>query len=143
MAFLAFWLAYYFRFEFLVQYFDSRAVVSFETYRFLLYSAPILWLLIFAANGLYTKDNLLGGTREYSRVFRSATEGSMLIVIAGFLGPTLIFARGWLFMTWGFTFLFVAAARLLLRRIVYALRRHGYFLTPAIIVGANEEGRAI
>jgi exopolysaccharide biosynthesis polyprenyl glycosylphosphotransferase len=141
MTFLAFWLAYYFRFEFLVQYFDPRAVVSFETYRFLLYSAPIIWLLIFAVNGLYAKDNLLGGTREYSRVFRAATEGFMLIVIAGFLGPTLIFARGWLFMTWGFTFLYVSAARLLLRRVVYALRRHGFFLTPAIIVGANEEGR--
>jgi exopolysaccharide biosynthesis polyprenyl glycosylphosphotransferase len=65
----------------------------------------------------------------------------MLIVIAGFLGPTLIFARGWLFMTWVFTFLYVSGARLLLRRVVYALRRHGFFLTPAIIVGANEEGR--
>lgn len=141
MTTLAFWLAYYFRFEVLIQYFDANAVVSFDTYRFLLYSMPFLWLVIFAINGLYVKDNLLGGTREYSMVFRSATEGFLLIVIAGFLGPTLIFARGWLLMTWVFTFLFVAMARFWLRRIVYVLRRHGFFLTPAVIVGANQEGR--
>jgi exopolysaccharide biosynthesis polyprenyl glycosylphosphotransferase len=137
----AFWLAYYLRFELFVQYFDPTAVISFESYRFLLYSMPFLWLAIFAVNGLYVKGNLLGGTREYSRVFRSASEGFLLIVLFGFLQPTLMIARGWLLLTWGSTFLFVAVARFLLRRIVYALRKNGFFLTPAVIVGANQEGR--
>src|SRR6476619_4566495 len=62
MTFAAFWLAYYFRFEWFVQYFvpNGNGMVSFETYRFLLYSMPLLWLGIFAVNGLYAKDNLLG-----------------------------------------------------------------------------------
>ena len=141
MSLAAFRLAYYLRFELLVQYFDPTAVLSFERYRPLLYSMPLLWLAIFAANGLYLRGNLLGGTREYSRVFRSASEGFLLMVLAGFLSPTLIIARGWLLMTWGITFLLVAGARLLLRRVVYALRKHGFFLTPAVIVGANQEGR--
>jgi exopolysaccharide biosynthesis polyprenyl glycosylphosphotransferase len=141
MLSLAFWLAYYFRFQLFVDYFASKEMISFEHYRFLFYSMPFLWLGIFAVNGLYAKDNLLGGTREYSRVFRSATQGFLLIAIAGFLEPPLIIARGWLFMTWGFTFMFVSMARFLLRRLVYTLRRHGFFLTPAVIVGANEEGR--
>ena len=141
MTFFAFWVAYYFRFELFVQYFDPDANISFATYRFLLYSMPFLWLVIFAANGLYAKDNLLGGTQEYSRIFRSATEGFLLIVIAGFLGPNLVIARGWLLMTWFFTFFFVASARFLLRRIVYALRKRGFFLSAAVIVGANQEGR--
>jgi len=93
------------------------------------------------ANGLYIKENLLGGTREYSGVFRSASAGFLVIVLAGFLQPTLIIARGWLLLTWGISFLFVAVARLGLRRYVYSLRKHGYFLTPALIVGANQEGR--
>lgn len=141
MTFVAFRLAYSFRFEFFVQYFDQNATYSFEAYRFLLYSVPFLWLVIFSLNGLYAKDNLLGGTQEYSRVFRSASEGFLLIVIAGFLGPSLVIARGWLLMTWLFTFVFVAGARFALRRGVYALRKQGFFLTPAVIVGANQEGR--
>ncbi len=141
MSLAALWLAYDLRFRWLIQYFDPNATVSFEAYRLLLYAMPCLWLAIFAANGLYSKRNLLGGTREYANVFRSASEGFLLVVIAGFLSPTLIIARGWLLMTWGGTFLFVAAARFLLRRAVYALRSQGFFLTPAIIVGANQEGR--
>lgn len=141
MTFLSFWLAYYFRLDLFAQYFDESAAISPATYQFLLYTMPFLWLVIFAINGLYVKDNLLHGAREYSRVFRSTTEGFLLIVIAGFLGPALIFARGWLLMTWGFAFLFVSIARFSLRRVVYALRRQGFFLTPTVIVGANQEGR--
>lgn len=141
MTFFAFRLAYYFRFELLVQFFDPNAFVSFERYRILIYSMPLLWLVIFTVNGLYVKDNLLGGTREYSKVFRSASEGFLLIVIAGFLEPTLIIARGWLVMAWGGTFLIVVVSRFLLRRVIYALRKQGFFMTPAVIVGANQEGR--
>jgi exopolysaccharide biosynthesis polyprenyl glycosylphosphotransferase len=141
MTLLAFWLAYSLRFDWFVQYFNSPAMVSFEQYRLLLFTAPILWLVIFMANGLYVRENLLGGTREYSRVLRSASEGFLIIVLAGFLEPTLIIARGWLLLTWGISFLFVAGARFALRRHVYGLRKRGYFLTPAVIVGANQEGR--
>ena len=141
MTFLAFWLAYYLRFEWFVQYFASSAIISFEQYRFLLYTMPLFWLVIFVVNGLYVKDILLGGTREYSRVLRSTSAGFLVIVLAGFLEPTLIIARGWLLLTWGISFLFVAGARFGLRRHVYRLRKRGYFLTPAVIVGANEEGR--
>ena len=105
MTFLAFWLAYYLRFEWFVQYFNSPATVSFERYRLVLFTTPLLWLVIFMGNGLYVKENLLGGTREYSRVLRSASAGFLVIVLAGFLEPTLIIARGWLLLTWGISFL--------------------------------------
>jgi exopolysaccharide biosynthesis polyprenyl glycosylphosphotransferase len=141
MTFVAFWLAYFLRFEWFVKYFNSPAIVSFEQYRFLLYTMPLLWLVIFVVNGLYVKEILLGGTREYSRVLRSASAGFLVIVLAGFLEPTLIIARGWLLLTWGISFLLVAGARFGLRRYVYSLRKRGYFLTPAVIVGANQEGR--
>ena len=141
MTFVAFWLAYYLRFELFVQDFDPNSTVSFAKYRILLYTVPLVWLVIFAINGLYVRDHLLGGPREYSKVFTSASEGFLLIVLAGFLEPTLIIARGWLLLTWAVSFLLVAGARFVLRRHVYRLRKLGYFLTPAVIVGANQEGR--
>jgi exopolysaccharide biosynthesis polyprenyl glycosylphosphotransferase len=141
MTLLAFSTAYHFRFERFVQYFDPNATVLSSTYRFLLIVMPFLWLLIFSINGLYVKENLLGGTQEYSKIFRSTNTGFLLIVIAGFLEPDLVIARGWLLMTWLLTFFFVTGARFCLRRSVYTLRRQGFFLTPAVIVGANQEGR--
>lgn len=141
MTTLAFRLAYILRFEVPFSFFDKRAVVAIDYYDVLVGLSSGLWLLIFALNGLYSQQNLLGGTREYSKVFRSSTEGFLIIVIAGFLQPALIIARGWLLMAWGFTFLFVSCGRFILRRGVYFLRKHGFFLTPAVIVGANQEGR--
>ena len=138
---MAFRLAYFFRFEVPFSFFDPTAVIDPSYYQSLVLLASASWLVIFAFNGLYNQQNLLGGTREYSIVFRSSTEGFLLIVIAGFLQPDLLIARGWLLMTWVFTFVFAAFGRFVLRRVVYALRKHGFFLTPAIIIGANQEGR--
>ena len=141
MTVIAFLLAYFVRFENPIGIFDERVAVTFESYRFLLYSVPLVWVFIFGLNGLYSRHTLLGGTREYAGVFRSASTGFLVIVLAGFLDPTLIFARGWLLLTWLFTIVLVMFCRFLLRRGVYALRRHGFFLTSAVIVGANQEGR--
>jgi len=137
----AFRLAYFFRFEVPFNFFDPSAAIDPVYYQTLVLLSSGLWLFIFALNGLYIQQNLLGGTIEYSKIFRSSTVGFLLVVIAGFLQPNLLIARGWLLMTWGFTFLFASFGRFLLRRTIYALRRHGFFLTPAIIVGANQEGR--
>ena len=137
----AFRLAYYFRFEANFTFFDPTGAVDPAYYRSLVLWSSLLWIIIIAFNGLYNQQNLLGGTREYSIMFRSSTEGFLLLVIAGFLVTNLLMARGWLLMTWMFTFVFASSGRFFLRRLVYALRRHGFFLTPAIIVGANQEGR--
>jgi exopolysaccharide biosynthesis polyprenyl glycosylphosphotransferase len=141
MTLFAFWSAYYIRFVNPMGVFDETGNVSFASYSFLLYTVPFIWVIIFGFNGLYARQNLLGGTQEYSRVFRSASEGFLVIVLAGFLGPRLIIARGWVFLTWAFTILFVTISRFFLRRLIYALRKHGFFLTSAVIVGANQEGR--
>lgn len=138
---LAFRLAYFFRFEVPFSFFDQDALIAIEHYRTLVWLSSFLWILVYWINGLYNSQNLLGGTREYDKIFRSSTVGFLLIVIAGFLEPSLIIARGWLLMAWGFTFIFASAGRFFLRRAVYVLRRYGFFLTPAVIVGANQEGR--
>jgi exopolysaccharide biosynthesis polyprenyl glycosylphosphotransferase len=141
MLTVAFQLAYFLRFDVPFGIFDETAFTSLDHYNLLSLRATILWLAIFGFNGLYNRANLLGGTREYSGMFRSSTEGVLAIIIAGFLFSWVIVSRGWLVMVWVFTVLFVVLGRFVLRRLVYFLRRHGYFLTPAVIVGANQEGR--
>lgn len=90
--------------------------------------------------GLYDRHKLLGGTREYSLVFNGTTIGMFLVISAGFIDPGFIFARGWLLLAWFFAFLFTASGRFWTRRAIYILRGKGYYLSPAIIVGANNEG---
>ena len=60
-----------------------------------------------------------------------------------FLVPDFYLARAWLLMAWLFSFVLLFVGRFALRRIVYFLRVRGYFLSPAVIVGANDEGLMI
>jgi len=139
----AFSLAYWVRFDLNLPFFqDSSPSFLFYEGLVLFFVIP-LWLAIFAASGLYGKQNLLGGTREYDLVFRGATFGLLPVVVAGFLEPKFIIARGWLLIAWALAFLLVASGRFTARRVVYRLRETGRFLSPAVIVGANQEGRWI
>jgi exopolysaccharide biosynthesis polyprenyl glycosylphosphotransferase len=137
---LAFLLAHFIRFRLPVQIFDENSFYNFEYYQRLTFLLIFVWLLFFALGGAYQRRNLLGGIKEYSIIFRSSTISILVIIIATFLEPKIIIARGWLLLVWPLTFFFAALGRFISRRIVYRLRQLGYFMTPAIIVGGNEEG---
>lgn len=143
MTGLAFRGAYWIRFEVGLTIFEVEALASRAYYERLTLVIIPLWLAIFVAVGLYQRDVLLGGTEEYARVFRGTTLGLLAIVVMGFLDPTLIVARGWVFVAWPLAFLAASGGRLLARRVVYALRSRGHFLSRAVIVGANEEARLL
>jgi exopolysaccharide biosynthesis polyprenyl glycosylphosphotransferase len=140
MASIAFRVAYIVRFDLSIPVFKQDANPSISEYQTLVLILIPIWLGIFAMAGLYNRQNLLGGTREYSQIFNSTTIGMFTVISAGFLIPEFIFARGWLLLAWAFVFVFTAIGRFILRRIIYSLREHGYYLSPAIIIGANEEG---
>lgn len=136
-------LAYYLRFEVNLPFFKHDVVPAIEYYQTLVVLIVPVWLFIYALTGLYHRKNLLGGTREYSMLFNGTTIGAFLVIATGFLLPEFVLARGWLVTSWGLAFLLAAIFRFSLRRAVYALRSTGYFLSPAIIVGANDEGLSL
>jgi exopolysaccharide biosynthesis polyprenyl glycosylphosphotransferase len=143
MVLLAFFVAGWARFNLSLPIFNLEARPTIpEGWAVLLILAPA-WIAIFALEGLYRRRNLLGGLKEYSLIFRATTIGLLLIVISGFLSPEARPARGWVLLAWVFTFVLVSVGRFTLRRIAYALRRHGYFLSPTIIIGANQEGHSL
>jgi exopolysaccharide biosynthesis polyprenyl glycosylphosphotransferase len=137
---LAFRLAYYLRFDLKLEVFRLDAVERQPFYQLLYVVLFVLWLGMFAALGLYNRHNLLGGTEEYARVFRASAYCLLIVIVAGFLAPEFVIARGWLILVGLFTFLCVSLGRFLLRRLMYALRRRGMFLSRTLIVGANREG---
>lgn len=136
---LAFRFAYIIRFELGLPFFRLDVIPSFSLYRAFAVGLAVVWTVIFATNGLYQRRNLLGGTHEYALAFRATSIGMLLVVLAGFLEPDLVFARGWLLLAWVFTFLATAGGRFMWRRVVYNLRKQGYFLSPTLVVGVNDE----
>ncbi|MEJ5313075.1 MAG: sugar transferase [Anaerolinea sp.] len=139
-----FLVAYLIRFETnLPIFFSVEESVSLRFYLFLGIVLLPLWLGIFALHGLYSRPNLLGGTKEYSLLFNATTISMFLIITANFLIPDFILARGWLLLTWIFVFLFSFLTRFLFRRAIYFLRRKGMFISNAIIVGTNAEAQLL
>lgn len=136
----SFRLAYFVRFELGLNFFQQEAFDSIPFYQRLVMILIPLWVVIFGLGGAYDRKKLLGGTHEYSIIFNSAALGMLLIIAFSFLWPNFILSRGWLFLAWGFVFFFPSASRFLLRRLVYLMRKRGFFVANAIIVGANNEG---
>jgi exopolysaccharide biosynthesis polyprenyl glycosylphosphotransferase len=140
---IAFWLAYYFRFDLFLSFFRLEADPSIAFYQnFCLILIP-LWLIIFYIVDLYDRKNLLGGALEYERIFFSTTVGVLLFIVVSFLLPNFIFSRGWLLLFWVCAWFSLTIGRFTMRRVVYRLRSHGYFISPAIIIGANDEGLSL
>jgi exopolysaccharide biosynthesis polyprenyl glycosylphosphotransferase len=141
-TFVAFRLAYWLRFSSGLPYFIQDGLSTAPFYDNIMLGVIPIWLAIFGVMGLYSRQNLLGGVREYSALFNATTLGMLLIITARFTFPeSIILARGWAFIAWLLTFLIAGIARFLIRRVVYSLRTHGFFRSNAAIVGYNEEGR--
>ena len=140
---IAFWLAYYVRFGLSIRLFRLEVDPSIGFYvRLCLILIP-LWLIIFYVMDLYDRKNLLGGALEYERIFFSTTIGVLLFIVVSFIISQFIFSRGWLLLFWVFAWFALTFGRFTMRRAIYRLRSHGYFMSPAVIIGANNEGSSL
>lgn len=140
----AFEFSYWLRFSAGIPFFQDSIVPQIPAYERWMLAAIPFWVAIFAFMGLYRPQNLLGGTREYARVFNAATLSIFMMIAVGFLFPDdLVFARGWVFLVWVTDFVFIATGRFAARRMVYALRKQGRFQNPAVIASGNAEARML
>jgi exopolysaccharide biosynthesis polyprenyl glycosylphosphotransferase len=144
MVVLAFGVAYSLRFP-LGFALESDVPEEPDKYLRLILILIPLWLVLFWLMRLYDSRYLLGGTSEYARAANACTSGMMLVVLASFLVdvPETRIARAWLVYAWILSMFFVCGGRLMLRRVAYRLRRHGFFVARTIIVGINAEALAL
>lgn len=138
----AFGLAYLVRFKAGIPLLVTPAhTLSF--YSSLAFWAVPLWVALFAVYGLYRAEHLFSGFDEYTRLVNACTAGLIVVIVISFLDPGLFISRGWLLLTWLLAVLLTATGRFGLRQAVRWLRRRGHLLTPALIIGANEEAVAL
>ncbi len=139
MTSLSMWLAFIIRFDSGLSLFHLEIIPDTPFYLRLQVGLLLITLITFALNGLYYRKNLLGGVKEYGLIFRSVSFAMLCMIVVGFFYPVLIFARGWIASAWIINILLISIARYLVRRTIYSLRNYGYFLSPTLIVGTNEE----
>jgi len=112
---------------------------------------PSLWLAIpmaiglFALVRLYVLDDLLEGPIEYGRVINGCTLASFSVIVFGFWGKALgelAPSRTLIALVWGLSIVMVGGGRFAARRVVRFLRRRGYLMSRAVMVGLGASGIA-
>jgi len=101
------------------------------------------WFLICTLFRLYDPDYLLGGPQEYAQVVKACTFSIVGLTVLSFWERDALFSRGWLLLSWALSIILIGGARFLFRRVIFRLRRRGLFITRALVVGANEQAKAI
>jgi exopolysaccharide biosynthesis polyprenyl glycosylphosphotransferase len=102
------------------------------------WSIPV-WLMVFAAYGLYGR----GIQTDYIRIANACTAGVVVEVLFSFFDPSLSISRGWLLLTWFLSIGLVSAGRIVARQTLRQLHALGLFRSRAVIVGTNEEAISI
>jgi exopolysaccharide biosynthesis polyprenyl glycosylphosphotransferase len=135
-------LAYVLRFQAVVPFLEVLPERT-AFYAWVAVWALPVWIGVFALYRLYDRHGLFSGLQEYARVANACTAGTIAVVLVSFLDVTLVISRGWLLLTWLFAIALVGGARFVARRVLRVLHGRGLLLTPTVIVGANEEGKAL
>lgn len=100
---------------------------------------------LFALNRLYNLDELLEGPLEYGRIVYGCTLTALSLSVFGFWGKLAESgpSRRFVGLMWLLSLLAVGLDRFVARRIVRGLRRRGYFVRRALIVGLGKSGLAV
>ncbi len=121
--------------------FGSSAIAP--TYLVALALGLVPWLASFAALRLYDLETVLEDSQEYATAANGCSYGILLLIVLEALTGGAGLSLRWLFLFWIGSILAVGLGRFLMRRLVRAMRRRGHLMARALIVGADEQGRAI
>jgi len=134
---LALWLAWNIRFHDGVL--DFEVMIDSGLYTGVVLLTAVFFVGIFALMGLYDQDHLFGGAREYGLVFQGCTYGMVALVVASYSNRNQSLSRDWLLSSWILSIIGVGAARFLLRRLLFLLRRsRGWFIQKTLLVGVSD-----
>jgi exopolysaccharide biosynthesis polyprenyl glycosylphosphotransferase len=99
-----------------------------------------IWLVLFAAVGLYDARRLVNAADELRLIVQGVATGTVVATFAAFVLKVPA-QRSWVLAAWAGCTLAVLATRLGYRAILRAMRRSGVLVSRLLIVGAGREGR--
>jgi exopolysaccharide biosynthesis polyprenyl glycosylphosphotransferase len=138
MLFVAGIAAYGFRYtEFIIEIRRVTFYLPLAEYIKILFLIIPLWVLIYAANGLYSTDTNQKFANEITRIFFASTVGLASITVYIFFRGEFFNSRFIVLAAWIGAIFFVALGRLLMRIIKRVLYRYNKGTRNTVIIGSG------
>ena len=102
-----------------------------------------VYLLVFAASGLYTLRPRGGIFSEMVRVGMAASAGMAAVLAIAFFSRELFDSRFIILAAWAASIVFVAGARLIVRLVQKSLRTLGIDITRVIVIGKTKTANTL
>ena len=101
-----------------------------------------VWPVVFAIYGLYDLRRPSHATAEFQRLFNALLMSALLVLLITFVAKIDI-SRSFFAWLLGFSLVTIPTGRLLTRRLGHALNTRAVTSQVTLIVGMNDEGRAL
>ena len=108
-----------------------------SSYVLIVASAPLLWVAVFRAFGLYSPQHINGAT-EFRRTLGATSLGMLLVMVVSFWSKAS-FSRGWVAISWLVAFLLEVTVRHAWRSHEARLKLDGRLAYRTLIIGTNQE----
>ena len=108
----------------------------------LMVTVPV-WIVIFTFVGLYDRSHMKSASEEMKRIFNGVNTGIVAMIMLSFFLAERDVSRGFIAASWLCCLLTVGTGRILFRKAIQYIRSTGRLCVPMLVVGLNEEARAI
>ncbi len=125
------------------QYLATTQTISASEYMASASFFAFIFLLIFAAAGLYAPRIRRRLAGEFPRILLATSTGIAIVIVAIFFQREYFASRFIVLAAWGFAILYVFAGRTLVRAVRYFLARSGVGITRIAMIGKSTAADAI
>lgn len=140
-AVLAYSFAYWVR-DYLMTGILGQMEHTFELYVALLPLILVFWIMTFHANGLFRATPQLSEISEFASVTRSISLTVFIIITVSFFWKW-DYSRSFIMMFWVLAVVFTSVFRRFVRGVQRRMKRRGFQIVRALIVGSGETGRIL
>ncbi len=116
--------------------------LNFETFFAISALMAIVWIFVFSISGLYAIKQVRLAT-ELIRIILACSTGIALVLGIAFFFRELFDSRFIVLAVWGFSMLFIAIERYLIRMMQRSLRHFGIGLNRITIIGKTKSGQSL
>ncbi len=117
---------------------EAQSLIPFGDYLKSAALVGLVWLVIFALNGLYTLERPRRALSETMRVLTGCSFGLMGIIILIFFQRELFASRFVILAAWMLAIVFVVAGRAIVRIVQRILLRRGITAIRSVVIGGND-----